>query len=334
MHINYRIIGITHLVKPPFSPEQEALGNNVEFIHFDSRHEDGFSATDLERLDAFLVWTPAISNKTIQHLKNCKILVRMGVGFDKIDIAALSTAGIAFSNNPEYGPEDVADTAMGLMLSLQRRLYEHDQNAKGYQQGWQEHHLSPMNQSRKSTVGIVGVGRIGTSVVNRLKPFGYKILGYDPYVPVSHDRAIGYQRVDSLTDLFEVSDIVTMHCPLTDETRGMIDRTLLSAAKPGLIFVNTARGALIDSLDTIHTCLKNDQIAAAGLDVLPVEPPDDHALIQAWRSNEEWLRGRLIITPHNGFYSDNAMYECRYKAAETARLFLEKGIHRNAVSCN
>lgn len=334
MGTNKQIIGITHLIKPPFTPECEALGESVEIVHFDSRHEDAFDAADLNRLEAFLVWTPAITNKTIQQLKNCKILVRMGVGFDKIDIDALNKAGIAFSNNPEYGPEDVADTAMGMILSLQRRLYEHDQRAKDYQKGWQEHHLSPMNQSREATVGVIGVGRIGTSVVNRLKPFGYKILGYDPYVPVSHDRAIGYQRVDSLKEMFETADIVTMHCPLTEETRGMINSALLSTAKTGLIFVNTARGALVDSLDTIHTCLQNGQLAAAGLDVLPVEPPEDHALIHAWRNNEDWLRGRLIITPHNGFYSDSSMYECRYKAAETVRLYLEESVHRNAISSN
>jgi D-3-phosphoglycerate dehydrogenase len=119
---------------------------------------------------------------------------------------------------------------------------------------------------------------------------------------------------------------------LTEETKGMINAQVVNEAEPGLIFVNTARGMLIESLDLIEQSLKSGQMAAAGLDVLPVEPPQSHSLIDAWRNHEEWLKGRLIITPHNAFYSDYSMYEARYNAAETARLFLQENKHRNAVS--
>ena len=328
------VVGITHLVKPPFEAEMAALGQDIEIVHFDTRDEKEFDIEQLERLDIFLVWTPAISTKTISHLNNCKVLVRYGVGFDKIDLAALQKAGIAFSNNPEYGPEDVADTAMSMLLGLQRGIYRHNQLCKNYgnSDGWQENHIVPTRHSRNSTVGIIGIGRIGTSVIYRLKAFGYRIIGYDPYISNGMARAVGIERIHQLEALFEQADMVTMHCPLTVDSKGMINTPLINRAKPGLIIVNTARGQLIDSLDTIEVGLKSGQLGGAGLDVLPVEPPESHSLITAWRQDESWLKGKLLITPHNAFYSEHSMYECRFNAAETARLFLEENDHRNKIS--
>lgn len=324
-------VGITHLIKPPFNPERKGLGDKTKFVFFDTRDENEFDPAELRKLDAFLVWTPAISKQTIRHLMRCKIVVRYGVGYDKIDRSSLDEAKIRFSNNPEYGPEDVADSAVALILSLQRRVYEHDQACREYGSGWQEHHLAPTVQSGHLTVGVVGVGRIGTSVVNRLKPFGHRVLGYDPYVPSGHERAIGYRRVYTLDELFSRSDIVTLHCPLTDETRNLVDHRRIALMKRGSILVNTARGALLEDLSVLERALRDGTLSAVGLDVLPEEPPGPHTLLDAWRANADWLRGRLIINPHNAFYSEQSMNECRFKAAETARLFLAEGYHRNAV---
>ena len=325
------VVGITHLIKPPFDPERKSLGNDIEVIHFDTRNEEEFDPALLKKLDVFLVWTPKISETTISNLINCKMLVRYGVGFDKIDRKGLDKAGITFSNNPEYGPEDVADTAMSMLLGLQRRIYQHNFLCRGYSDSWQENHLVPTIHSRECTVGIVGVGRIGISVVNRLKAFGYEIIGYDPYISNGLARAVGIKRADSLEQLFEQCNMISMHCPLTDETRGMVTTELVNRAKPGLVLVNTARGLLIESLDMVELGLRSGQLGAVGLDVLPTEPPEDHPLINAWRKAEPWLQGRLIITPHNAFYSDYSMFECRFQAAETARLFIQDGVHRNAV---
>jgi phosphoglycerate dehydrogenase-like enzyme len=324
-------IGITHLIKPPFDPEESVFADAADIIFFDTSDESKFDPSLLNKLDALLVWTPSISTATIQHLQRCKILVRYGVGYDKIDRNALAQHGIAFSNNPEYGPEDVADTAMAMLLTLQRRIVEHDAKARSYTDSWQENHLTPLLHSRNCSVGIVGLGRIGSSLSLRLKPFGYRIFGYDPYLSNGMFRALGVERVTSLEELLARVDMLSMHCPLTDETRGMISANRLAQAKPGLIFVNTARGGLIENLEVIESALASGQLAAAGLDVLPEEPPGDHSLISAWRENSEWLRGRLLITPHNAFYSDSSMLECRSNAAQTARLLLEENIHRNAV---
>ena len=325
------IIGVTHLIKPPFDPEKKAFRDNVRFIHFPDSDEREFSKDSLSEVDGLLVWTPSIGVQTIRHLAKCQIIVRYGVGYDKIDLPTLNNAGIAFSNNPEYGPEDVADTAIGLILTLQRGLIQHDERARTYGSTWQENHIVPMLHSPKATVGIVGLGRIGTSVARRLSPFGYKTLAYDPYLSNGMFRALQVERATSLQELVDEADVLTLHCPLTAETESMINAELLRAAKRGLLLVNTARGRLIDSLDTLEEGLVSGRIGGVGLDVLPEEPPGSHRLINAWRRREEWTLGRIIITPHNAFFSDYSMNECRFAAAETARLFLEENIHRNQI---
>jgi lactate dehydrogenase-like 2-hydroxyacid dehydrogenase len=325
-------VGVTHLIRPPFDAEQQAFFDKADIIYFDTRDENQFDKSDLEKLDAFLVWTPSIGIQTIKHLKKCKILVRYGVGYDKISLNILSENNIAFSNNPEYGPEDVADTAMALLLALQRRIVEHDNRSRNYDVTWQENHLAPVKHSKNMTLGIVGLGRIGTSMSLRLKAFGYRVIGYDPYISNGMFRAIGIERAESLSGLSDQIDALSMHCPLTDETRGMINNEFLAQVKPGLIFINTARGPLVSDLDVIESNLRSGQLSAVGLDVLPVEPPNNHSLIRAWREHADWLTGRLLITPHNAFYSDHSMHECRLNAAQTAKLFLENSIHRNSVS--
>jgi lactate dehydrogenase-like 2-hydroxyacid dehydrogenase len=325
-------VGVTHLIRPPFDAEQQAFFDKADIIYFDTRDENQFDKSDLEKLDAFLVWTPSIGIQTIKHLKKCKILVRYGVGYDKISLNILSENNIAFSNNPEYGPEDVADTAMALLLALQRRIVEHDNRSRNYDVTWQENHLAPVKHSKDMTLGIVGLGRIGTSMSLRLKAFGYRVIGYDPYISNGMFRAIGIERAESLSGLSDQIDALSMHCPLTDETRGMINNEFLAQVKPGLIFINTARGPLVSDLDVIESNLRSGQLSAVGLDVLPVEPPNNHSLIRAWREHADWLTGRLLITPHNAFYSDHSMHECRLNAAQTAKLFLENSIHRNSVS--
>ena len=149
-----------------------------------------------------------------------------------------------------------------------------------------------------------------------------------------HERAIGYERVSSLEALFSQSNAVTLHCPLTSETRAMIDRKLIAAMPVGAILINTARGALIESLDMVEEALRSGQLAAAGFDCLPQEPPGTHPLIEAWRRREAWLEGRLVITPHNGFFSDRGWWDVRFQAAQTARQFLEHQVLRNGITAS
>ncbi|TQX84107.1 MULTISPECIES: C-terminal binding protein [Rhizobium] len=326
------VVGITdHMIGTP-DLEAEVLGSDVEIDFFGTTDEMLFDPNRLARLDALMVWGARLGARSIAHLARCRGVVRYGVGYEKIDLAALDSAGIPFANNPDYGTEEVADHAIAMIMSLHRRLWEHDARARGYTSGWQIHSLTPLSRSNEATVGVVGVGRIGTAVVNRLKPFGFRVLGYDPGQAPGHEKAVGYQRAQRLDDLLAQSDIVTLHCPTTTETRGMLDADGLAWLKPGAILVNTARGELLDDFDALEASLKSGRLRAAAIDTLVQEPPRDHPLLSAWRNREDWLAGRLVITPHKAFYSDHAAIEMRHNAAQTVKLLLENGKLRNQVT--
>ncbi|MDS7596974.1 C-terminal binding protein [Agrobacterium tumefaciens] len=325
------VVGITdHMIGIP-DLEAEVLGPDVEIDFFASTDESTFTPERLARLDALLVWGARLGSVTIAHLNRCKGVVRYGVGYEKIDLDALDAANIPFANNPDYGTEEVADHALAMILSLHRRLWEHDARARGYTSGWQVHSLKPLSRSNKATVGVIGVGRIGTAVVNRLKPFGFHVLGYDPCQPPGYEKAVGYERVERLNEVLARSDIITLHCPANAETRGLLDAQGLASLKPGAIVVNTARGELIPDLDAVELALKSGQLAAIAIDTLLKEPPGNHSLLTAWRDREDWLAGRLVITPHNAFYSDHAAVEMRRNAATTVRILLNEGRLRNQI---
>jgi D-3-phosphoglycerate dehydrogenase len=326
------VVGIVGHPVETLDLEERALGPDIELVRLSASREEDLDPSDLHRLDALLAWRISLGARTADHLKRCRIVVRFSVGYDNIDVAAFSRAGIPFANNPDYGTEEVADSALAMILSLQRRIFEYDSRARGHRASWQSNILPPVRRSRTLSVGVLGVGRIGTSVVNRLKPFGYSIIGFDPYQPSGHEKAIGYRRVHSLNELLVQSDILTLHCPSTPETRGIIDGAALERMKPGSILVNTARGKLVANLDVIEAALRSGRLAAAGLDVLPDEPPQPHSLLDAWRQREDWLDGRLVITPHVAFYADEAWIEQRSKACETVRLCLEEGRLRNVIA--
>lgn len=327
--MKYRI-GITDYIHD--SEIESAAFPNTEFFFFNSEIESDFPEDILSTLDALLVWHARIGVRTARCLKKGSIVVRYGVGFDEIDISSLTAACIPFCNTPDYGTEEVADTAAAMILAIQRKIFSYDAAARSYTRGWQEHVQPPLRRTNTQTLGILGVGRIGTAVINRMKPFGYRILGYDPYVPAGHEKAVGYERKYRLSDLLRECDIITVHCPLNQETRGLINDDFINAMKTGAAIVNTARGQILASLDAIETGLRSNKLCGAAFDVLPEEPPKyQHSLIKAWKENQKWIDGRLIINPHTGYYSSDALFEMRFKAAESARLYLEDGMLRNQV---
>lgn len=325
------LIGITDYVPEPFDVEASALPPHARLIGLNAEHESEVLERDLEKLDALLVWHAPVTPRIAERLKSCKIVVRYGVGFDNIHIGALAERGIPFCNTPDYGTEEVADTAVAMILTLQRKVVEYDRRARAITSGWQEHVLPPLARSSTRTVGIVGLGRIGTAVALRLKAFGYTIIGFDPYQPSGYEKAIGVARARSLKDLLAAADIVTIHCPLTAETRGMIDEPFVAAMRPGATLVNSARGPILKDLSVIEAALRSGHLAGVGLDVLPQEPPSAHPLLDDWRGDADWLVGRLLINPHSAYYSAQAWRDMRYKAAETAAMYLADGTLRNRI---
>jgi D-3-phosphoglycerate dehydrogenase len=332
------VIGITDYVAPPYDIEFEGSSGACSFVNLakfpnsEGSHK-GLDFDLVKSCDGLLVWHTHIDRPFTKFLDNAKIVVRYGVGYDNIDVSALAERGIRFCNNPAYGTEEVADTACSMILSIARGLVHYDEKAREISNGWQEnvcHHLKRMSSM---TVGIVGTGRIGTAVINRMSRFGISIVGFDPLAPSGYEKAVGFERVNTLAELLGRADIVSLHLPLDDFSRGLVDADFISSMKRGASLVNTARGELIESLDVVGFALKQNHLQSVFLDVLPEEPPKfDHWLMRAWKTRESWVNGRFLINPHTAYYSREAWREMRYEAARTAKMYLTDGRIRNEIT--
>jgi lactate dehydrogenase-like 2-hydroxyacid dehydrogenase len=265
----------------------------------------------------------AFDRAWLERLPRCRTIVRAGVGFDNIDLRAAGEMGIPVCNVPDYGTTDVADHAIAMMLDLTRGVSSYDRLLRADPRGnWRFDAPPAITRLRGRTFGAVGLGRIGTAAARRARAFDMEVVFYDPYLPMGTELALGFRRLPSLGALMAEADVVSLHAPLTPETRGMIDAAALSAAKPGQVLVNTARGPMID-LDALHAAMRESRVKAAGLDVIPEEPTDaTHPLLAAWRADEEWIRDRLLLSPHAAFYSPDSIVDLRRKSAEVVQASL------------
>lgn len=280
--------------------------------------------------DAVMLFRFRLPAARIAMLDRCRIVVRYGVGVDRVDRIALASRGIALCNTPDYGTTEVADHALALLLALRRGVAAYDGALRADLAGnWNFEAIGGQRRMGVQKAAVIGLGRIGTAVALRLKAFGVSVTFHDPYLPQGADLALGLARAETLAEALDGADLLTIHAPLTRRTRGMIDAAALARLAPGAVVVNTARGEILD-LDALEAALREGHVHAAGLDVLPEEPPDPaHPLIAAWRGGEPWLSGRLLVTPHAAFHSPEAQLDMRRKAAETAALFLREARLRN-----
>ena len=282
----------------------------------------------------------AIINYSIEGLgrelvefERCRIAVRAGVGYDNMDLAGWAARGVPVCNVPDYGTTEVADHAIALMLSLARgtTLYDALLRREGAA-GWHFGAAPLVRRLRGAGFGVVGLGRIGLAAANRAAAFGMRVVFYDPYLSPGTELAVGFERVHKLTDLLAASDVLSLHTPATAETKNLINTAALEAVKPGVILVNTARGAIVD-LDALYAALKRGQVGGAALDVLSQEPLDPtHPLIAAWLAREPWIEGRLALSPHAAFYSPASVVDMRLKAVEGALAYLQEGRLMNCVN--
>jgi lactate dehydrogenase-like 2-hydroxyacid dehydrogenase len=267
------------------------------------------------------------------RMRKCRVFVTPSVGFDRIDLAYWGARGVPVCNVPDYGTMEVADHAIALMLSLMKGITFHTRELKADPRGNWRPALNPFGKRLSACVsGIVGLGRIGTATALRAKAFGMDVVFFDPYLENGRDLALGIRRVHSLAELFAQSDVVSLHLPLSAETRNLIDATVLAHSKAGLILINTARGPLVD-LDALHQAMRDDRVQAAGLDVLPDEPANpDHPLIRAWAANEPWIDHRLVVTPHSAFFTPESVFDMRHKGGEVALAYLHEHRLQNCVN--
>jgi len=271
--------------------------------------------------DALLVFhTIQLTERSIAALPKCRGIVRCGVGYDNVDLKAAGSRGMVVCNVPDYGTEEVADHALGMLLVLARRMLPCERAVREGQWG-----LAPVlgaPRLRGRTLGLVGCGRIGAATALRAKALGLRVAFYDPYKPEGLEKALGVERCRRLEELLGRSDFLSLHCPLTAETHHILNAETLAQLPMGAHVVNTARGPCIDA-DALLAALDSGRVAFAALDVMEREPLDDDRLRR---------HPRILLTPHTAFYSVEAFAEMRTKGAEEALRLVRGEPVRNPVN--
>jgi phosphoglycerate dehydrogenase-like enzyme len=314
--------------------ERAVTGEAVTYAVFRERQPDRIGDEVWRGCDAMIVFHEMpIDEVVLERARRCRIIVRAGVGFDQIDLEACGRRGIPVCNVPDYGTAEVADHAIALTLGLARGLITYQSRLLADPvAGWNFRDAPLVRRLRGSRFGIVGLGRIGTATARRARALDMQVVFHDPYLPDGAEYGHGYERAWALDDLLGSCDVVSLHCPRTEETTDLLRAETLSRLKPGALVINTARGGLVD-LQALADAIRDGRVAGAGIDVLPEEPPDpEHPLLQAFRRREPWIDGRLILTPHAAWFSEDGRREMREKAARTALSYLTDGTLRNCVN--
>ncbi len=268
--------------------------------------------------EVVLVWHEKINSEFLDSVPNLKAVIRYGVGYDNVDLEEAKRRNIIVANTPDYGTEEVSDSALAMILNIARGVTRYDYQCRKYKNNWQENTISNTKRTSSIKLGVIGAGRIGGSVIIKANAIGFQTSFYDPYRDRGYEKMLSSKRFDSLDDLLADSDIISFHAPLSKETEAMVNAQFISKMKQGSSFVNTARGKVIESLDVFLDPLKSNKLNCVALDVLPEEPPVKGQLLKEWREKAEWLDGRLIINPHSAYFSSQSFKEMRQKAAKNA----------------
>ena len=310
---------------PDDSVERRIYGPDVRVI-FPSASTTlaDLSDADCAAADGLMILRFKVTAADLQRFPKLRAICRMGVGYDNLDRRAAAERQIMILNVPDYGTTEVADHAIALALALRRGLLLHHELQRNDPPAPWRYVLDPLvRRIGVQTFGIVGLGRIGTAAALRAKALGFRVVFFDPNLPNGAELAVGLERAPSLEALLRQTDTLSIHAPLTPQTRGLIGARELALLPAGAVVVNTARGPVVD-IDALAASLRSGHLAGVGIDVVPVEPPVEPVpeLLRAYRAREAWCEGRLIVTPHSAFFSPQAWDDIRTKSAETMRAAL------------
>jgi D-3-phosphoglycerate dehydrogenase len=288
----------------------ESAGFGLDEIQPICRTEDDVIRTCGEADVLLVQWAP-VTRKVLQALPRVRCIVRYGVGVNNFDLDAAKDLGVCAANVPDFCVEEVSDHAMAMILSLCRRIpQDHHQIAHG---GWGVNLLRPILAPSDLTLGLVSFGKIARRTAAKAKAFGFSIIAFDPFVDDLVFKEHDVRRVD-LDTLLQLSDVISLHCPLVSETTHLINRTTIAKMKPGVILINTSRGPVVCEPDLIDA-LESQKMRGAGLDVFEQEPlPADSPLRRL---------PNVILTSHAASVSERAVETLQVKAAEAARDFLQ-----------
>ncbi len=294
----------------PLEVEREILARvGVEIVPAACKTEEETIAACRDA-HAILTASAPFTRRVIGELKEALVICRYGIGVDTVDIPAATAQGILVANVPDFCFDQVADTAMSLILSVPRKVtYLSTLIRRGV---YTRDLAVPIHNFRGAVLGLVAFGNIARNVVRKAVPFGFRVIAYDPYVKPEEVRQFPVTLVDFETLLRE-SDIISVHAPLTSETRHLFNQAALRKMKPSAYFINVGRGPVHDQ-QALTRALKEGWIAGAGLDVLEKEPPDPDDPILTLDN--------VVFTPHYASYTEEAYHELRVKTAENAAAVL------------
>lgn len=298
-------VAVTDYIEPDLDWEaREMARRGVDFAAYQLKFTSAERVIEATRdADVVIVNMVPVTAEIVAGWERCRLLIRHGVGYDNVDLAALERAGIPCCYIPDYCMDEVAEHAIMLMLASARRLPASRQvldesSARGQ---WDFAGVIPIYRIAGRTVGILGCGRIGSRVYRKLKAFGVDFRIVDPYLSEERKRELGIEVVDKET-MFRESDFVTVHTPLTRETRHIVNAETLAMMKPTAHLINTSRGPMVDAV-ALAEALRKGVIAGAAIDVFDREPPPpDHPLFSA---------PNVILTPHLAWYSEDAAWRIR-----------------------
>lgn len=302
---------VTDYIEPNLDWEAKKLrARGIQFEAFQLKFKPEEEV--LEKIidaDVIVVNMVKFTPSLIAALERCKLLIRHGIGYDNVDVEACTKHGIQFAYQPDYCQVDVAEHAIALLFACARKVCESrgtlDNSSRSGQ--WDFSGLFPIYRMEGKTLGVLGVGRIGSRVVQKMQSFGLRIIGCDPYISEERRRAVkGIEWVDRET-LFRESDLLTVHTPLNDETRHIVNAQNLALMKPSACLVNTSRGGMVDTA-ALAAALRDGKLASAAIDVYETEPPE--------QSLELFELKNAILTPHIGWASEEAGWEIRESILE------------------
>jgi len=291
----------------PYTVEQKIIeAAGFEFVKLSCASEDEIIA-QAKDADAILNIAQKMTEKSINALEKCQIMVRYGIGVDEFDIPAATKKGIKIANVTTYCLEEVALHAVSLILATTRQLKHFDKTVEAGK--WNGDLGGSMRRPSTQTIGILGFGNIARRAARMLKGIGYQVAAYDPYVPEEVFKELDVQKMD-LDEIIAKADIFTLHLPSTDETKGMFNKETFAKMKDNVVIVNASRGDLVNEADLVEA-LDSGKVFAFGSDVLEVEPMKDtnHPLLG---------RNNVILTPHIAYRTQEAAMELFAQVAETA----------------
>ena len=264
-----------------------------------------------------LVWHKTIDENYLREYPNVRAIVRYGVGFDNIDLECCKRRKITVVNNPDYGIDEVADTALAMILNLTRNINGFQNFAKKNCNSWLGENISAkVYRTNTLKLGIIGFGRIGSSLGRKFAALSPYVSFYDPYLKSGTEKVFGFKRYFTISEILRTSDIISINTPLNEETKNMVDEDFIQQMRKGSYLINVSRGPIVKNSSIIYKALKDYHLQGYATDVWSNEPPLEEDILYNACLNNFKFQGRVIINPHTAYYSETSIVECREKACK------------------